>query len=235
MTMTRRTRSGKPYGFYAIAGTLCIISLGGLSLSMASSERQAETAIVEPVQSDLLIAVRGETAPAVAEIRRLDGVRAGQFQELVELRRELASLQQNLEAAAARSNADAAEIERLNRVRQNLFEDLVGARRQLAAAKLEAEANAASARNDDPPPPVQQTGALKQVQQATEKAHPFRKPLPTDTLVGSTRQSPVRAPRPRLIAAARQRSRTGLPAEARPTVPVFPSSLILQGGSDHPR
>jgi hypothetical protein len=240
--MNRRMGRGSSRSLSIAAGVAVALGIGGLSLAIASSEGGEDGARVEQARGDEareLGESRRAAEAAHVEIERLDRVRANQFQELVALRREAASLRQDLEAAVtARAQVDAAEIARLNRVRQNLFEDLVGTRRELAAAQARLESAVSAPRDAEP---GQQTGSLA------------REPLPTSVLrvkphtsAGtSVQRAPVPAmtsrPPARLSSVAkapsqREKIAPGKPIETvrtelRRTPQALPSALMLHGAA----
>jgi hypothetical protein len=139
--MIRWIRGGAECSLGFATGALFAVSMGGLSLAIESYDRAENSARAEQARINLsqwLLEARRETEAARSEIKRLDRVRADQFQELVSLRREVGSVRADREAAStARAQADAAEIARLDRVRRSLFEELVQTRREAASARSE--------------------------------------------------------------------------------------------------
>jgi hypothetical protein len=102
--MIRRIRGGASCSLGFATGALFAVSMGGLSLAIESYDRAEKSALSEQARVNLsqgLEKARQEAEAARAEIERLNRVRADQFQELVSLRREVASVRAGLEAAGS--------------------------------------------------------------------------------------------------------------------------------------
>jgi hypothetical protein len=227
--------------------------MGGLALAIESYDRAENSARAEQAGVNLSqepVEARREAEAARAEIERLDRVRADQFQEIVKLRREVASVRAGLEAAStARAQADAAEIARLDRVRQSLFEELVRTRRDVASARSELHAALNAPSKVEFTSMGQQRGALETQSQtkapiAAEMPSPrlvvrpavtFSQPRPVRANKSHppTRPSSITKALPQKAAkVARAKLNANSRAEVRPTPPALPSVLMLQGSTN---
>jgi hypothetical protein len=239
----KETRS--PRGLRVAAGTLLVLAVGALPLALASSDKKAESPPVE-VRDDVaqeLELRRKEVEAARAEIARLDRVRADQFQELVGLRRELASVRTEIEAAfSAQTRADEAEIARLDRVRQNLFEELVRSRRETASALSELHV-ARAAREADLK--AEKTASVKEPPQEPPSVKAIEAPSPTAKSASPPQRKSSNAPPPSQAPARPRTVQKPIRAEVVRPVPRLngsgrnplglPSPLTLQAGTDRDR
>jgi hypothetical protein len=251
--MIRRTRGGVSCSLGFATGALFAVSMGGLSLAIEWYDRAEKSVRAEQAQVNLsqgLEKARQAAEAARAEIERLNRVRADQFQEIVSLRREVASVRAGLEAAStARAQADAAEIARVDRVRQSLFEELVRTRREAASARSELHAALNAPSEVEFTSMGQQTGALApqpQVTAPTSAETPSSpqvirpagtvsrpRPVPATQSRPRTRPSSITKALPRNVEkVARPKLETTREAEVRPTPPALPSVLTLQGSTN---